>query len=232
MENCADAAGFWEWGCVWDVMPSLAKAALITLQVTITAYVLALIIGLGLAILRRSRVRWVSMPVRECIEFLRSTPPLVQIYFIYFGAPQLGISLNAWTAGITALSLHYACYIAEVYRAGLEGVPEGQWEAAHALNLSPYRTYRDVILPQAIPPIIPALGNYLIGLFKDTPLLSVIAIIELMAQAKIIGSDTFRYVEPITMVGVFFLAMSLVASWLVQLVERRLKRLPAIQAEA
>ena len=109
----------------------------------------------------------------------------------------------------------------------MEGVPGGQWEAARALNLSPYRTYRDIILPQAIPPIVPALGNYLIGIFKDTPLLSVITIIELMARAKILGSETFRYMEPITMVGAFFLVMSLVASWLIQLVERRLKRLPA-----
>jgi polar amino acid transport system permease protein len=211
-------------------MPTLGLAALVTLQVTVTAYALALTIGLGLALLRRSRVALISVPVGEVVEFLRSTPPLVQIYFIYFGAPQLGLQIGAWTAGIAALSLHYGCYVSEVYRAGLEGVPHGQWEAARALNLSTYRTYRDIVLPQAIPPVVPALGNYLIGLFKDTPLLSVIAIIELMARAKIIGSDTFRYVEPITMVGVFFLAMSLVASWLVQLVERRLKRLPAARS--
>ncbi|NIR31391.1 MAG: ectoine/hydroxyectoine ABC transporter permease subunit EhuD [Gammaproteobacteria bacterium] len=230
MENCSAAEGFWEWGCVWDVMPALLRAAGITLEATITAYILALIIGLVLALLRRSPTRWISTPAREVIEFLRSTPPLVQIYFIYFGAPQLGLELAAWTAGITALSLHYSCYVAEVYRAGIEGVHEGQWEASRALNLSSYRTYRDIVLPQAIPPIVPALGNYLIGLFKDTPMLSVIAIIELMSRAKIIGSDTFRYVEPITMVGVFFLVMSLVASGLVQTVERRLKRLPAARA--
>lgn len=227
MDGCALAEGFWEWACVWDVTPALAKAALITLQATVTAYVLALIFGLMLVLLRRSPVWSIAVAAREVIEFLRSTPPLVQIYFIYYGAPQLGLQVSAWTAGIGALSLHYGCYIAEVYRAGIEGVPEGQWEAARALNLSPYHTYKNIILPQAIPPVVPALGNYLIGLFKDTPLLSVIAIIELMARAKIIGSDTFRYVEPITMVGVFFLVMSLIASWLVQLVERHLKRLPA-----
>lgn len=229
MDSCSLAQGFWEWGCVWEIMPALSKAAVITIRATITAYILALIIGMALALLRRSPVRLVSAATREVVEFLRSTPPLVQIYFIYFGAPQLGIDIAAWTAGMVALSFHYACYISEVYRAGLESVPEGQWEASRALNLSQYRTYRDIVLPQAIPPIVPALGNYLIGLFKDTPLLSVISIIELMARAKIIGSDTFRYVEPITMVGVFFLVMSLVASGLVQLVERRLKRVPVVE---
>ena len=224
MDGCALARGFWAWGCVWDVMPSLGRAAVITLQATIIAYVLALVIGLSLALLRRSPLWVVSVTVREVIEFLRSTPPLVQIYFIYVGAPQLGVEIGAWTAGIAALSLHYGCYISEVYRAGLESVPEGQWEASRALNLSAFRTYNDIVLPQAIPPIVPALGNYLIGLFKDTPLLSVIAIIELMAQAKIIGSDTFRYVEPITMVGAIFLIFSLIAAGLIRIVEARLNR--------
>jgi polar amino acid transport system permease protein len=227
LHACVVATGIWDWGCAFEVLPRLGRATLITLQATALGYSLALVIGLILALLRRSHVRWISIPVGEAIEFLRSTPLLVQIYFIYFSGPQLGIEMPAWTAGILALSIHYGCYTSEVYRAGLEGVPGGQWEAARALNLTAYRTYRDIILPQAIPPIVPALGNYLIGIFKDTPLLSVISIIELMAEAKIIGSETFRYMEPITMVGVFFLAMSLVASWLIQIVERRLKRLPA-----
>jgi len=227
METCALATGVWSWGCTLEVLPTLGQAAIITLQVTAIGYILALIFGLVLALLRRSPIRPLSVATGEVIEFIRSTPLLVQIYFIYFGGPQLGIEISAWTAGVLALSVHYGCYTSEVYRAGLEAVPGGQWEAARALNLSAYRTYRDIILPQAIPPIVPALGNYLIGIFKDTPLLSVIAIIELMAQAKILGSETFRYMEPITMVGVFFLVMSLVASWFIQLVERRLKRLPA-----
>ena len=122
-----------------------------------------------------------------------------------------------------ALGLHYATYCSEVYRAGLEAVPRGQWEAAIALNLSPCAHLSDIILPQAIPPIVPALGNYLIGMFKETPLLSAIAVIELMQTAKIIGSETFRYLEPITMVGVFFLVMSLVSSAGVRRVEGWLK---------
>lgn len=212
-----------DWAFAASIFPLLAKAALVTLQATVVGYLLALAIGLVFAIVRRSRRRWIALPVGEMIEFIRSTPLLVQIYFIYYGGPQIGIELSAWTAGLLAIGLHYGCYTSEVYRAGLDGVPRGQWEAARALNLTPYRTYRDVILPQAIPPIVPALGNYLIGLFKDTPLLSVISIIELMARAKIIGSETFRYLEPVTMVGAFFLVMSLGAMLLIRMVERRLR---------
>ena len=111
-----------------------------------------------------------------------------------------------------------------MYRAGLDNIPRGQWEAATALNLTPYRTFKDVVIPQAIPPVAPALGNYLIAMFKETPLLSAIAVVELMQTAKILGSFSFRYLEPMTLVGVFFLAMSLIASLLNQQVERWLRR--------
>lgn len=213
----------WDWDFAFQILPTLAEAAIVTLQATVIGYVLALVIGLAFALLRRSENRLIATPVRELVEFIRSTPLLIQIYFAYFVLPEFGIALSAWMAGLLALGLHYGCYTSEVYRAGLDAVPRGQWEAATALNLSRYRTYRDIVLPQAIPPIVPALGNYLIGIFKETPLLSVIAIIELLARAKIIGSETFRYLEPITLVGVFFLVMSLVAASLIRFAERRLR---------
>src|SRR5205823_12538567 len=122
------------------------------------------------------------------------------------------------------LGIHYATYCSEVYRSGLGNVPRGQWEACIALNLPAYWTFRDVIIPQAIPPVVPALGNYFVALFKDTPLLSAIAVLELMQTAKIIGSDNFRYTEPITLVGLIFLLFSLVAAALIRLVEHWLNR--------
>jgi polar amino acid transport system permease protein len=213
----------WDWNFTFQILPLLGQAAIVTVQATVIGYVLALVVGLVFALLRRSPSQVVAIVTREAVEFIRSTPLLVQIYFVYFVFPEFGIRLSAWTAGLLALGLHYGCYTSEVYRAGLDAVPRGQWEAAIALNLSPYRTYRDIILPQAIPPIVPALGNYLIGIFKETPLLSVIAIIELLGRAKIIGSETFRYLEPITLVGVFFLVMSLVAASLIRFAERRLR---------
>src|SRR5207244_13501522 len=109
-------------------------------------------------------------------------------------------------------------YSTKVYRAGLINSPRGQWEASTALNLPTVKTFRDVIIPQAIPPVVPALGNYLVALFKDTPLLSAIAVLELMQTAKIIGSENFRYTEPITLVGLIFLLFSLVAAALFRFV--------------
>src|SRR3546814_17654684 len=100
--------------------------------------------------------RSICWPVTGLVEFIRSTPLLIQIYFLYFVFPEFGIVLPALTAGVLAIGVHYATYCSEVYRAGLENIPRGQWEASIALNLSPYRTFRDIIIPQAIPPIVPA----------------------------------------------------------------------------
>jgi polar amino acid transport system permease protein len=208
-----------DWEFALSILPQLARAAVVTIEATVVGFALAAVLGLVLALLRRSENPWVSGVTGGFVEFIRSTPVLIQIFFLFFVFPRFGIVIPAFAAGVLALGVHYACYCSEVYRAGLEGIPRGQWEASIALNLSPYRTYKDVIIPQAIPPVVPALGNYLIGMFKETPLLSAIAVLELMQTAKIIGSDTFRYVEPITMVGIFFLIMSLVSAAGVRRVE-------------
>ena len=157
------------------------------------------------------------------IEFVRSTPLLVQLYFLFYLLPGLGLKLSPLVTGVLALGIHYAAYCSEVYRAGIEGVPQGQWEAATALNLTSGRTFKDIILPQAIPPVVPALGNYLVAMFKDTPLLSAITVVELLQQSKLIGSQYFRYTEPMTMVGVMFLVLSLIAAWVVRRTEKWLK---------
>jgi polar amino acid transport system permease protein len=122
---------------------------------------------------------------------------------------------------VAALGLHYSAYTSEVYRAGIDSVPRGQWEAAIALNLSPYRTFRSIILPQAIPPILPALGNYLVAMFKDTPLLAAITVNELLQSAKLIGAERFRYLEPLTMVGLLFLVASLASAHFIRILEAR-----------
>jgi len=184
----------------------------------------AVTLGLALALLRRSRLAIVSLPTAFVIEFVRSTPLLVQMYFLFYVMPLTGVQLSPLATGIVALGLHYATYCAEVYRAGIEAVPRGQLEAARALNMSPWRTAVGVVLPQAIPPVVPALGNYLVAMFKDTPLLSAITVVELLQQSKMIGSSTFRYTEPLTLVGVLFLVLSLVAAWGVRGLEARLQR--------
>ena len=214
----------WDWGYTWQILPELARAAVITIEATLIGFALAAVLGLVFAILRMSKNPWIANPITGFIEFVRGTPVLIQIFFMFYVLPQFGITMPALLTGVLALGLHYATYCSEVYRAGLDNIPRGQWEAATALNLTPYRTFKDVIIPQAIPPIAPALGNYFIAMFKETPLLSAIAVVELMQTAKILGSFSFRYLEPITLVGAFFLAMSLIASALNQQVERWLKR--------
>lgn len=213
-----------DWSFALEILPTLASALVITVQATVLGMLVAVTLGLVLAMLRRSRLRIVSLPTAFVIEFVRSTPLLVQLYFLFYVLPLTGAQMSPLTTGIVALGVHYATYCAEVYRAGIEAVPRGQWEAATALNMSRWRTAIGVVLPQAIPPVVPALGNYLVAMFKDTPLLSAITVVELLQQSKMIGSATFRYTEPLTLVGVLFLALSLVAAWGVRGLEARLQR--------
>jgi polar amino acid transport system permease protein len=212
-----------DWGYAREVLLQLGPALLITVQATFLGMLLALALGLLLALARRSRTRAVAWPAAAFVEFVRSTPLLVQIYFLFYVLPEAGLRLSPLAAGVAALGIHYAAYCSEVYRAGLEAVPRGQWEAAAALNLGRWRTLRAVIIPQAIPPVVPALGNYLVAMFKDTPLLSAITVLELLQTAKLIGAETFRYVEPLTLVGALFLVLSLVSAATIHGIERRLR---------
>ena len=213
----------WDWSYTLEILPILAKASIVTIEATVVSFVIALVLGLALALLRMSGsvVGWLTSAF---VEFIRSTPLLIQIFFLFFVLPRVGIVLDAYMAGVIALSIHYGCYCSEVYRAGLEAVPRGQWEACTALNLNTWNTFKNIILPQAIPPIVPALGNYLVALFKDTPLLSAIAVLELVQTAKSLGSENFRYTEPMTIVGLIFLVMSLVSAMGIRWLERHLNR--------
>ncbi len=145
-------------------------------------------------------------------EFLRDTPLLVQLFFLYYVLPDYGIILPAFLTGALALGVQYSAYTSEVYRAGLEAITRGQKEASRALNLSTTRTFTHIILPQAIPRIIPALGNYLVSIMKDVPVLSVVTVLEMLNVAKIIGDRTFDYLVPLSMVGGIYLVLTLVAS--------------------
>ena len=155
------------------------------------------------------------MAVRACVEFIRSTPLLVPLFFVYFVGPQFGVELSAWTSAMVTIGLHYGTYLSEVYRGGLEAVPAGQWEACRALNMGVGRTYYRIVLPQALPASLPGMGNYLVGIFKDAPMLSTIGVAELMHTANALGAETYRYLEPYSMVGFLFLIISIpTAAWL------------------
>lgn len=206
----------------WEIMPELVRALGVTIQATVLGMLMASAVGLVWAILRRSESRPIAIGAWLSVEFLRSTPLLVQIYFLFYILPDLGLRLSPMATGVIALGLHYSAYLAEVYRAGIEGVDSGQWQAAKALNLSTTQTWLRIILPQALPPMTPAIGNYLIAMFKDSPMLSAITVLELLQTAKIVGSESFRYLEPLTMVGALFLLVSLISSGGIRWTERRL----------
>lgn len=213
-----------DWHYAWLTLPELLHGLRLTALATLAGMSLALSLGLVLCVLRRGRSRTMALGAAGIVEFLRSTPLLIQMYFLFYVLPGLGISLRPFAAGALALGLHYAAYCSEVYRAGIESVPAGQWEAAQALNLSRRQIWRRVILPQALPPILPALGNYFVAMFKDTPMLSAITVLEVLQRAKLLGAEHFRYLEPLTLAGLLFLLLSLAAATFIRLGERRLAR--------
>ena len=215
----------WRWDFTWEILPALGWATLNTLLAAGIGYGIALVLGLVLALAQRTPFGLLNWAVREVVEFVRSTPLVLQIFFVFYVFPQFGIRLSPWVSGMIALGLHYACYLSEVYRAGLDGVPrKGQWEACRALNLSMRRTYFGIVIPQALPIALPGMGNYLVGIFKDTPMLSVIGVAELMHAATAIGSQTYRYLEPFTIVGVIFLVISLPAAHGIRVFEAWVRR--------
>lgn len=214
-----------DWNLAWHILPLLLHALLVTVEATALGMAIAVTLGLALALLRRARSKPISWSAATFVEFIRNTPLLVQIYFLFYVLPLAGFQFSPLATGVLALGLHYAAYCSEVYRAGIEGIPRSQWDAAAVLNLSKSRTIMRVVLPQAIPPVVPALGNYLVAMFKDTPMLSVITVAELLQQSKIIGAEHFRYTEPLTLTGIMFLVLSLMSAASIRLAERRL-RLP------
>lgn len=212
------------WAFAWSILPILGKGLIVTIQATLLGFIVAAFLGLVLAGLKGARFKIISWPARFFTEFIRDTPLLVQLFFLYYVLPDYGLILPAFMTGALALGLQYSAYTSEVYRAGIESVPKGQTEASHALDLSSWRIFTIIILPQAIPRIIPALGNYLVSIMKDVPILSVISVLELLSVAKIIGDRSFNYMIPLSLVGLIYLIMTLIAAWGVRLLDERLPK--------
>lgn len=207
-----------DWGAAGDVLPMLLRGFEITLLATVLGFLVGAVLGLLIAIARRAPTRFVTAPVRGLMEFIRSTPLLVQLV----GAATVFSSVDPLVIGIIVLGIHYATYTSEVYRAGIDGVPKGQWEASRALSLSPVRTWRAVVLPQAVRNVLPALGNYAISMFKETPFLAVITVQEMVFEARKYGADHFAYTEAFTLAGLIFLVASYPTSLLMRKLEKRL----------
>ncbi|MFD1928269.1 ectoine/hydroxyectoine ABC transporter permease subunit EhuD [Sporosarcina siberiensis] len=217
----------WSWEVFFEVIPIIFKGLWITLGLTIASYLFAVVFGFFWLLANQipsKIVRWIA---RWTAEFIRSTPPIVQLFFIYYAwpmVPVIGVSLNPFAAAIIGLGIHFSTYLSEVYRSGIESVSKGQWEASTALNLSTKDKWLKVILPQAIPPVIPMLGNYLIMMFKEVPLASTIGVVAMLHLANDYGAQHWKYVEPLTVVALFFLILSYPAALFVKKLEIKYNR--------
>ena len=210
----------WRWDFAIEILPQMLLATLNTILAAGIGYAIAAIVGLLFLLGQRTPIKIVNIINREIVEFIRSTPLLIQLFFVYFVLPQFGITLSAWVCGMITIGLHFGTYLSEVYRGALEGVPKTQWEACRALNFSTFYTYRKIVLPQAFPIAIPGMGNYLVGIFKDTPLLSTIGVAELFHAATAVGGYHYRYLEPYTIVGLIFLILSIPAAIWIRKIEK------------
>lgn len=218
----------WDWNYALGMIPVLLEHFFrYTLVLTILGTIVAATLGLAFAIIRWIRVPVLSQVIWVLVEFIRSTPVLIQLFFLYYALPNVGVLLSPMTVGVVGLGVHYACYYAEVYRAGIVAVPVGQWEASTAVHLPRSRTWRRVILPQAIRNVLPSLGNYAIAMFKETPFVALITVPELVLTAREQGASTGEFLEPLTLAGLIFLVASYTTAIGVRRLEHRLETAPA-----
>lgn len=176
-------------------------------------------LGLVWTLLRLKRVTLITPAVEFLVSFLRGTPLLVQLYFLFYVVPKWGLSMPALVTGIVGLGINYSAAASEIYRAGIEHLPPGQWEAALTLGLPIRRVWLGIVLPQAVRTVLPMMGNQVVAMFKESSLLSTITVMELLAQSTTIGSLEFRYVEPLTMAGFFYFVISYSAARAIRRVE-------------
>lgn len=207
-----------------EILPYLLRGAGMTVVLTVVSMALALVIGLVVALMRLARSRVLRFVSGAYVEVIRGTPLLVQLFIIYYGLPQYGIRFDAFTAGVIGLSMNYGAYLAEVYRAGIQSIDRGQWEAGGSIGLSRASLMRYIILPQAARVILPPVGNYFISMLKDSALVSTISVVELMRAAQLRVAITFRAMDIYLMVALVYFAMSYPCALLLGRLERRYAR--------
>lgn len=207
------------WGAY---IPILLKGAGMTVIISILAMTLAVVLGMGLTLLRRCGNGTLTFVARSYIEIIRGTPLLLQLYIIYYGLPNIGINLDAFTAAVLGLGMNYAAYETEIYRAGLDAIPREQTEGAASLGMGPFMIYRRILIPQAVKITLPAVTNDFISLFKDSSLVSIIAIVELTKSYNMLAVSSMRYLELGLLTGVLYLAMSFPLSLYSQRLERKM----------
>lgn len=222
LENIRES--YLDLGVVFENFDTLLQALLVTVLLALLAEILGIILGLALALLKISRSRILSAPSQLYIDVFRGTPLLIQIIFIYYATPNIGIRIESlFFAGLVALTLNSAAYVAEIFRSGIQSIDKGQMEAGRASGLTYAQTMRHIIVPQAFRRTIPPLTNEFVMLIKDTSIVSVIGLEELLRSARVLQSATASQ-TPLLAAALFYLAICLPLIYLANGLERRLNR--------
>ena len=206
---------------VQDFLPILLRGAVVTVEVTFYSLILSTVIGLVLALMKVSQLRPVSWFAASVINIIRGLPIIVQLFYIYFVLPELGIQLTAFQAGVIGLGIAYSVYQAENFRAGIEAVDPGQIEAAQSIGMRMPMIMRRVVLPQAFRIALPPYGNTLVMMLKDSSLVSTITVLEMTRAGQMIASSTFQNMTVYTMVALMYLLLSLPLVLLTRQLEAR-----------
>jgi His/Glu/Gln/Arg/opine family amino acid ABC transporter permease subunit len=212
------------WVTVWGLLPVLLFGAITTVEVTIGGFILAVVLGLFCAILLGFRSRLLRALIAVYVDVFRAVPVLTQLFIIYFGLTEIGIRLNPLPAAIVGFGINGGAYLTEVFRAGIASVHQGQLEAAQMLGMTRLAALRIIILPQAMRVVLPPLGNFAIGLLKDTALASAVAAPELMFRARNLVDQTFLSAQIFLATAAIYLVMSLPLGYLTRRAEARVAR--------
>ena len=212
------------WETVWGLLPTLLSGAVVTIEVTAGGFLVATVIGAILAVLQRLEIRPLRAVIAVYVDVFRAVPVLTQLFIIYFGLTEIGIRLDPLPSAIIGFGINGGAYLTEVFRAGIESVHHGQTEAAQMLGMTRLTVLRIVVLPQAMRVVLPPLGNFAIGLLKDTALASAVAAPELMFRARTAVDKTFLATEIFVTAAAIYLAMSLPLGYLTRRAEARFGR--------
>jgi len=215
----------WNFDQIVPYIPFIFEGIKVTLQVTLISVVLGFIWGSILALIKISKLGPLNWFAVAYTSVFRGTPLILQLSFVYFATPQLtGYSISQWEAAVLTFTLNSAAYISETIRGGILAVDKGQWEAAKALGVPYRRMMLEIILPQGVKNILPALVNETIALLKESALVSTIGLADILQNANVVRGVTFRYLEPYIIAGVLYYVMVMLLTWVARFVERRMRR--------
>jgi polar amino acid transport system permease protein len=215
-----------DFAAIPGMMPDLLAGLRVTVMATLVIMAIALVVALPIALARMSHQPLLRVPATIYVQVLRGTPVLLQLFYLYYVLPFVGIRLDPWPAGVIGMSAAYSAYLSEIYRAGIEAIDRGQTEAALSLGMSRVQVMRIVVLPQAFRIVIPPIGNMFIGLFKDTSLLSIVTIRELMFEGQLLAATSFRHITIFTVIAVLYLAVCWPSAAIIDRLEKKLKATP------